>query len=148
VPVLVGATVNRPEVLSPEMLSRFQQVFYVDIPTEKEKIEIFKSHCEYRPKVFEKISDYEELANLAVKFNGREIRNAVQAASQLSFSRGLKGGATMAVMMEAIKNVRPIAITRSTELDEMRKWAHDNNIMPAGGDETSQEKVTTRTVKR
>lgn len=148
VPVLVGATVNRPEVLSPEMLSRFQKVFYVDIPTEREKVEIFRSHCEYRSKVFEKVTDYEELAHMAVKFNGREIRNAVQAASQMSFSRGIKGGATMAVMMEAIKSVRPIAITRAEELEAMRSWARDNNITPAGGDEIESEKPATRTVKR
>lgn len=147
VPVLVGATVNRPEVLSPEMLSRFQQVFYVDIPTEKEKVEIFKSHCEYRPKVFEKITDYDELAHQAVSFNGREIRNSVQLGSQLSFSRGIKGGATMAVMMEAIKGIRPIAITRAHDLEQMRTWARDNNITPAGGDQDEQ-KPQTRTVKR
>jgi SpoVK/Ycf46/Vps4 family AAA+-type ATPase len=146
-PVLVGATVNRPEVLSPEMLSRFQTTFYVGLPTEKEKVEIFKSHCEYRPKVFGKISDYEELAQQAKAFNGREIRNVVQLSSQLSFSRGLKGGATMAVMMEAIRNIRPIGLTRADELERMETWARENNITPAGGDVDASVELK-RSVKR
>jgi ATP-dependent 26S proteasome regulatory subunit len=137
-PILVGATINRQEALPPELISRFQKVFFVDLPTEREKVEIVRIHCGMREKLFKqfKDEDFAEVAAKAKLFNGREIRNAVQMAGQLAFSRGVKAPlGSIALLLEAVESIRPLGQTRAADLEAIRKWAQENDVTPAGGDE-------------
>lgn len=146
-PILVGATINRQEALPPEMISRFQKVFFVDLPTEREKGEIFRIHCGMREKLFKgfKDQDFVDAAVKAKLFNGREIRNAVQLTVQLAFSR--KSRPSLDLLLEAIESIRPLGQTRAADLEGIRVWAEKNDVTPAGGDD-DEPTPAKRAVKR
>src|SRR6202007_1878670 len=48
--LFVAATANRIDLLPAEMIrkGRFDEVFFVDLPTDEERVEIFKIHLEQR----------------------------------------------------------------------------------------------------
>lgn len=128
--ILVVATINRQEALPPEMLSRFQKVFFVDLPTEEERRAIFEIHCMKRNMRLITQNLYDIVAGMSVGFSGREIRNAVQLSSQMAFALG-KSGVDGDLLMAAIKQITPLSQTRGDELDKIRKWAKDNNVESA-----------------
>ncbi|WP_277949329.1 AAA family ATPase [Chromatium okenii] len=61
--VFVIATANDISALPPELLrkGRFDEIFYVDFPTETERVEIFRVHLERRNRLSAQIQ-LEELA--------------------------------------------------------------------------------------
>jgi hypothetical protein len=127
--ILVVATINRQEALPPEMLSRFQKVFFVDLPNAIERVEIFRIHCQKRNlQIGER--DFSIFSSLSDGFNGREIRNAIQIASQAAFSSGSKAVGADHVEL-AIQEITPLSRTRGSELDRIRQWAKENNVEPA-----------------
>lgn len=128
--VLVVATINRCEMLPPEMWSRFQKVFFVDLPNEAEREDIFRIHLGMR-KLELKKEDVKELAVKAFNFNGREIRNTVQQAMQAAFAEG-KQKVTLDRLMVAVRGITPIAVSQKAEVEKIREWAKIHNIQPAG----------------
>jgi len=73
-PVFVIATANNVEILPPELLrkGRFDEIFFVDLPNEAERTEIFAIHLAKRkrpPKAF----DLDQLSRASQGFSGAEI---------------------------------------------------------------------------
>ena len=127
--VLVTATINKQEALPPEMLSRFQRVFFVDLPSGEECEEILRIHCMERPMIVADARDLADLATIASTkgMSGREIRNAVQLACQMAFaakSKEVKG-----VHLEAaVAKIKPLSKTRPKDLEAIRAWARENDV--------------------
>lgn len=85
-PVFVIATANNISNLPPELLrkGRFDEIFFVDLPTLAERKEIFKLHLERRLKDKEVASEVAgmknictELAKMTEGFIGSEIEQVV-----------------------------------------------------------------------
>jgi len=129
--VLTVACVNKQDQLPPEMISRFQKAFFVDLPTPVEREEIFQIHCSKRMpfKNFDQDA-YVEAAEYSEGYNGREIRNAIQFCSAASFSAGSKG-ATMTLLKRAIRGIKPLSKTRPQDIEAFRLWAREHDIEPA-----------------
>ncbi|MCR5260513.1 MAG: AAA family ATPase [Candidatus Gastranaerophilales bacterium] len=130
-PVFVIATANNINYLPPEFLrkGRFDEIFFVDIPTFEERKEIFKLHIEKRLKdkeVSQKIvqSDelYTKLASLTENFIGAEIEQVVISALYEAFfeSRALK----YSDFTNTIKNTVPLCTTQKEEILRLREWAN------------------------
>ncbi len=88
-PVFVVATANDISQLPPELLrkGRLDEIFFVDLPTEHERAEIFRVHLTRRgrdPRHFE----LSKLARAAEEFSGAEIEEAVNSALYEAFSGG------------------------------------------------------------
>lgn len=88
-PVFVIATANDVSALPPELLrkGRLDEIFYIDLPSERERRDVFRIHLERRgrePKNF----DLARLAHLSDGFSGAEIEEAIISAMFDAFSSG------------------------------------------------------------
>src|SRR5262249_12812164 len=87
--VFVVATANRIEDLPPELMrkGRFDEIFFVDLPSEEERTEIFEIHLRKRkrdPAVF----DVKTLGDISDGFSGAEIEQAIVSALYDAFDDG------------------------------------------------------------
>jgi SpoVK/Ycf46/Vps4 family AAA+-type ATPase len=130
-PVFVIATANKIDALPPEFLrkGRFDEIFFVDLPTLEERIPIWKLHLNNRLKAPSKaggafeINDVnmELLAKQSEGFSGAEIAQAVIAGCFDAFAerRSLK----IEDLERAIRNTVPLSVTQSETISRIREWA-------------------------
>jgi SpoVK/Ycf46/Vps4 family AAA+-type ATPase len=121
-PVFVVATANDVSDLPPELLrrGRFDDLFFVDLPTAIERAEILSIHLARRgrdPKQFR----LQELAEQAERLTGAEIEQPVGAALYMAFadSRDL----TDADVIQALDETVPLYDTYEERIKELRDWA-------------------------
>jgi len=121
-PVFIVATANDISQLPPELIrkGRFDELFFVDLPSQRERVEIFNIHikkCKRNPNQF----DVEALAQQAEKYSGAEIESVVKAALNEAFSEG--GELTQQHLVNAAKDMTPLSETMSKQIDGLRNWA-------------------------
>ena len=121
-PVFVVATANDISQLPPELLrkGRFDEIFFVDLPSESERKEVFAIHLRKRqrdPGAF----DLDRLATETSGFSGAEIEQAIISALYAAFEDG-REVATEDVF-GAIKQTVPLSVTMREEIGLVRRWA-------------------------
>jgi len=102
------------------------ECFFVDLPSEEEREDIFRIHITKRgrdPKDF----DVEALADKSQQYSGAEIEAAVVAAMFEAFSDQDEDGIPREVdtkdIIEAMTATQPLAVTRKEEIRTLREWA-------------------------
>jgi SpoVK/Ycf46/Vps4 family AAA+-type ATPase len=120
--VFVAATANEIDKLPPELLrkGRFDQIFFVDLPSEAERQEIFSVHLTRRgkdPSAFDLVS----LAKATPGFNGAEIEQIVLSAMYSSFDQ--KRDVIMTDLYRALGRMVPLSTTMSERIKEIKRWA-------------------------
>lgn len=87
--VFVIATANDISALPPELLrkGRFDEIFYVDFPTESERADIFKVHLQKR-KQFSAKTQLDRLAKATEGYSGADIESIVKEAIEQAFVDG------------------------------------------------------------
>jgi hypothetical protein len=130
-PVFVIATANRIADLPPELLrkGRFDEIFFVDLPTAPEREAIFRIHIGKRKRDAAKY-DVKALAGAAEGFNGAEVEEAVVSAMYRAFSEGREVGSPD--VLAAVKETVPLSATMAEEIAALRQWAK-GRARPAGG---------------
>jgi SpoVK/Ycf46/Vps4 family AAA+-type ATPase len=126
-PVFVVATSNNINELPPELTrkGRFDEIFFVDLPTPAERREIFAVHLRKRkrnPALF----DLDALAAASEGFTGAEIEQAVVSALYTAFSKGME--VTSAIIAAELSATRPLSVTRAEEVTALRDWARDRTV--------------------
>ena len=130
-PVFVVATANNIDRLPSEMLrkGRFDEIFFVDLPTLKERMKIFEVHLKKRLKNVEVIGNIactednlRDLALLTEGFVGAEIEESVIAALFEAFSEDRK--INLADLEKAIRNMVPLSVTQAEQITAIREWAN------------------------
>lgn len=121
-PVFVIATANDVSLMPPELLrkGRFDEIFFVDMPTEKERSDIFRIHLEKKgrdPEAF----DLNALARTAKGFSGAEIEQAVVGALYNAFFDSDEIDTER--VQKACDEVIPLGTTMKEKIDELREWA-------------------------
>jgi len=121
-PCFVIATANSIEQLPPELLrkGRLDEIFFVDLPSKRERMEIFAIHLRKRkrdPSLF----DLEALAEASQGFSGAEIEQAVISALYDAFSEGRD--ITTDDILKAIRETVPLSVTMKEQIDALREWA-------------------------
>lgn len=168
-PVFVIATANNISRLPAEMLrkGRFDEIFFVDLPTINERKIIFTLHLEKRLKG-SKSRDFaitddllNRLANATEGFGGSEIEQAVVSALFEAFAENRT--LQEKDLFKVIENTVPLSTTQSEQILAIREWAneravaataHDENYnyVPEETEETAKKKEkakkTTETIKR
>ncbi len=129
-PVFVIATANRIADLPPELLrkGRFDEIFFVDLPTPEERKEIFRIHIRKRrrdPAAF----DVAALAKAAEGFNGAEVEEAIVSAMYRGFSQDRELSSEDVLL--SVKETVPLSATMREEIAELREWAR-GRTRPAG----------------
>jgi hypothetical protein len=129
-PVFLVATANDIEALPPELLrkGRFDEIFFVDLPKEDVRKQIFEIHLKKRrrdPKQF----DLDKLAAASEGFSGAEIEQAVIAAMHDAFAEKTK--MTTEGILSAIQASPPLSVTMSEKIHALKQWAK-TRCVPAG----------------
>jgi SpoVK/Ycf46/Vps4 family AAA+-type ATPase len=121
-PVFVVATANRIDLLPPEFLrkGRFDEIFFVDLPSEPERGEIFRIHLQAKqrdPAAF----DLDALTDLSSGFSGAEIEQAIVAALYDAFSEGVD--LQQIHIEQSLRASVPLSRTMADDIDRLRSWA-------------------------
>jgi AAA+ superfamily predicted ATPase len=121
-PVFVIATANDISHLPPEMLrkGRVDEIFFVDLPNDDERREIFRIHLTKRKRDPAKF-DLDDLARLSDGFSGAEIEEAIISGLYDAFSKGTD--LDTAILKIGIAETVPLSKTMSEELNRLRNWA-------------------------
>ena len=125
--LFVAATANRIELLPAEMIrkGRFDEVFFVDLPTDEEQIEIFKIHLKRRGFDPEPLQ-VEQLMQFTGGWAGAEIEQCVVSAitkARLA-ARELNQNDLIGV---AVKTV-PLSRTMKEQINNIRGWAFERAV--------------------
>jgi SpoVK/Ycf46/Vps4 family AAA+-type ATPase len=130
-PVFVVATANQIQELPPEFLrkGRFDEIFFVDLPTQVERKEIFRVHLRKRLRDPEVMRDFqlneeilETLAHWTEGFVGAEIEQVVIAALFEAFSE--QRSIRLSDFEKAVKNMVPLSVTQAEQIRAIRDWAN------------------------
>lgn len=129
--VFVIATANNVQNLPPELLrkGRFDEIFFVDLPSQQERERIFQIHLKKRRRKPENF-DVPLLAREADGFSGAEIEQAVIAALFHAFTE--KKDLQTGHIEKALAETYPLSQLMAREIAERRKWA-EGRTRPASG---------------
>jgi SpoVK/Ycf46/Vps4 family AAA+-type ATPase len=123
-PVFVIATANNVDELPPEMMrkGRFDEIFFVDLPTLPERREIVSIHVKRRgrdPVQF----DLDLLAEKAEGMTGAEIEQAVVSALFDEYDRRGKAGVlTTDGIVHSLGETVPLSRTMKEKIAALRNW--------------------------
>jgi SpoVK/Ycf46/Vps4 family AAA+-type ATPase len=122
-PVFVVATANNIRTLPAELLrkGRFDEVFFVGLPSQEERKQIFTVHLrKYRPHNL-RAYDIDRLAYETPDFAGAEIEQAIIEAMHIGFSQNRDF--TTEDILEAASQIVPLAQTAQQEVQLLQEWA-------------------------
>ena len=127
-PVFVVATANNIYQLPPELLrkGRFDEIFFVDLPSQKEKENIFSIHLQ---KNRQNVSSFalDILAQKGEGFNGAEFDECVKEAMFTAYVESQESNIApklqMIHILDAIKNTVPLSKTMEKQITDLRKFA-------------------------
>jgi SpoVK/Ycf46/Vps4 family AAA+-type ATPase len=125
--VFVAATANRIQLLPAEIIrkGRFDQVFFVDLPTEEERKSIFAIHLK-RNRIDVGRFDLVFLAKATKGWNGAEIEQAVISAVVDAFAE--RRQLTEEDLHRMISATVPLSITMEEQIKAIKSWAHDRAL--------------------
>ena len=125
-PVFVVATANDISQLPPELLrkGRFDEIFFVDLPSEEDRKSIFSIHLaknNQKPENF----GLDKLAKESKGFNGAEIEECVKEAMFTAYTENPNEPKLQIVhLLNAIKDTVPLSKTMKDQIEFLRKWAN------------------------
>lgn len=128
-PVFVTATANQIDLLPPEILrkGRFDEIFFITLPNQKERREIFRIHLQNRGKNPDGF-DLDSLAKNTEGLSGAEIEQAVISALFESYSKGKELDDRELII--AASSIVPLSTTMREEISKLERWA-SNRAMKA-----------------
>jgi SpoVK/Ycf46/Vps4 family AAA+-type ATPase len=131
-PVFVIATANDVRSLPPELMrkGRFDEVFYVDLPSREERQQILEIHLRKKrrdPATLE----VPRLVEAMIDFSGAEVEQAVVSALYDAFDRvdpaspeaQTAADLTTEDILTSVREIVPLAVTMKENIDLMRAWA-------------------------
>lgn len=125
--LFVAATANRIDLLPAEMIrkGRFDEVFFVDLPLDDERVEIFRIHLQRRgidPTGF----NLERLKRFTKGWTGAEVEQCVVSA--ITTARLEDREVNEDDLMHATGNIVPLSKTMKEQVDHIRGWARDRAL--------------------
>jgi len=123
--VVTIATANDIEALPPELIRRFNEVFFVDLPAPSEREEIFNIHLRKRKRDAKELElDMEQLVNVSHRYTGSEIEKAVRESITRAFRDGKRALKTEDIVA-ALEDTKPIAVVLHEKIGPIREWARN-----------------------
>lgn len=118
-PVFTVATANNISALPPELISRFDETFFVNLPQKVEREDIFKIHISKINRDPSKF-DLPALAEASARMSGREIEQALKEAMYDCFytDKELSTGAILTVLAKKTT----VTTTMAEQLQKLMDW--------------------------
>jgi SpoVK/Ycf46/Vps4 family AAA+-type ATPase len=125
--LFVAATANRIDLLPAEMIrkGRFDEVFFVDLPAEDERIDIFKIHLVRRGVDVGRF-DLDQLRSFTNGWTGAEIEQCVVAA--LTQAHLADRELTDHDLLSIAARLVPLSRTMKEQINHIRSWAFERAV--------------------
>jgi SpoVK/Ycf46/Vps4 family AAA+-type ATPase len=125
--LFVAATANRIDLLPAEMIrkGRFDEVFFVDLPHDDERIEIFRIHLARRgvdPSQF----NLSTLVSFTIGWTGAEIEQCVVSA--MTQARLADRDVTEDDLVKVSVKIVPLSRTMKEQINHIRSWAFERAV--------------------
>ncbi|MBF2089939.1 MAG: AAA family ATPase [Synechococcales cyanobacterium K44_A2020_017] len=138
-PVFIVATANNVQILPAELLrkGRFDEIFFLNLPTEAERQDIFKVHLQkLRPTRLREF-DLALLSRQAKNFSGAEIEQVIIDGVHRGYSQVVNGQRrdfTTEDIMLAIEETVPLAAIARDQIEHLKRWAAEAGARTASKD--------------
>jgi len=121
-PIFIVATANDISALPPELMrkGRFDEVFFVDLPSVESRRQIFAIHLKRRnrdPENFE----LDVLADASKDLTGSEIEQAIVSGLFLAFAANRE--LTTDDILHALATTNPLSSLMAEKIESLRAWA-------------------------
>lgn len=138
-PVFVVATANKPTTLPAELLraGRFDEKFWLGIPTERERIAIVEVMRRKYPKTTG-VKNF-DVAKETKNMTGAEIEQAFIESMHTAFNDGARNVRTEDVVAAA-SNINPVVEAWKDDLKEIQEWSK-RNCRPATREAQIKNKI-------
>lgn len=125
--VFLVATANNVLALPPEFLrrGRFDEIFFVDLPSPEDRAEILQSHLELRSLPVEEFG-IPELTLRTAGFSGAEIEAAIVAGMYRAL--GGPGHLDHELLLAEVERTVPLSRVRAEEVAALRHWAQSRAL--------------------
>jgi SpoVK/Ycf46/Vps4 family AAA+-type ATPase len=133
----VVATANDISSLPPELLrkGRFDEIFFLDLPTLEERQEIFNVHLRKRKRLPQDF-DLVRLARDAEGYVGAEIEQAIIDAMYLGFNAGREF--TTEDIAATLKRQVPLSVSQRETIGALRNWLREGRAQSASFQEIKE----------
>jgi AAA+ superfamily predicted ATPase len=125
--LFVAATANRIDLLPAEMIrkGRFDEVFFVDLPHDQERADIFKIHLERRGVDLAKFN-FGQIIDSTRDWTGAEIEQCVISA--LTKARLNEHDLTEDTLIDTAVSMVPLARAMKEQINHIRQWAFQRAV--------------------
>jgi SpoVK/Ycf46/Vps4 family AAA+-type ATPase len=125
--VFIVATANDITALPPELVrkGRFDEIFFVDLPSPASRVEIFGIHTKKRGVTLSD-ADMQALAARSEGFSGAEIEQAVVSALYTAHSN--QQAADARLIAQELAATRPLSVVMAEKIAELRDWAAERTV--------------------
>ncbi|MEG4347858.1 AAA family ATPase [Microcoleus sp. A003_D6] len=138
-PVFIVATANNVRILPAELLrkGRFDEIFFLNLPSESERQDIFKVHLQrLRPTRLREF-DLAVLAKRAENFSGAEIEQVVIDGLYRAFGTFVNGQRRDLMtedILRSIEDTVPLAAIARSQIEDLKRWAAEAGARTASND--------------
>ena len=125
--LFVAATANRIDVLPAELLrkGRFDEVFFVDLPVDEERTEIFRIHLQRRGIPLAGL-ELEQLTQFTVGWSGAEVEQCVVSA--ITKARLAERDVSNHDLISTAVSIVSLARTMKEQITQIRAWAFERAV--------------------
>lgn len=125
--VFIVATANDIQALPPELIrkGRFDEIFFVDLPTEEVRFTIFDIHLK-KQKANPAEFDFARLVDESEGFSGAEIEQAV--ISSFYAAHGQERELDQALLIGELRKTQPLSVVMAEKVAQLRLWAEDRTV--------------------
>ena len=126
-PVFLVATANQVQELPAELLrkGRFDEIFFVDLPSPEARVEILRVHLARRQLVPEDFA-LPALAAASAGFSGAELEQAIVAA--LYTAHAEQKPLDTDLLMQEIRQAKPLSVLMAEQVETLRAWAIERTV--------------------
>lgn len=134
------ATANDVSKLPPELLrrGRFDELFFVDLPTPEERKEIINIYAMRGLKQELPSALMQELVEASDGFAGSDLESAVREVVKEAYLHG-DNAVTSDLFRRSFQNVVPLSKTSPEQIENIRAWGRERAVpasgIPIGGTE-------------
>lgn len=138
-PVFIVATANNVRILPAELLrkGRFDEIFFLNLPSESERQDIFKVHLQRLRPTRLRDFDLAILAKSSENFSGAEIEQVVIDGLYRAFGTFVNGQRRDLMTEDVLRSIEdtvPLAAIARSQIEDLKQWAAQAGARTASND--------------